>query len=128
MKKRKWIGFYDNRGKKIYEGDLVKAYRYHTDAHGYRRKEAPEKIEVVYKVQWSNRAPEYEFVEQYVKEEHVEFDKNYWYNSLPWFEALSKSIFWKDTDGRTANLHLFELIKHIKGEKKYKALYEVEIL
>lgn len=124
--KKAWIGFYDKNGKKIYEGDLVLAHRSYVKSDGYKRKQVPDKISVVYEVKWSNCEPKYDFVEIGPIDEHKPFDEEYNFRGCPFFESKPKSLFWTDKGGTMANSWHYDLIKHVQGEKKYKCLYEVE--
>ena len=127
-KKKEWIGFYDKNGDKIYDGDLVYAYRKYSKSQGHKPKKAPEAIKIIFKVEWSERSPEYRFTEVEIVEEDRQWDEQYHYNMLPRFEAFPRSTFWKEKDGTRANPWLFDHIKHIHGPKKYKALYEAELV
>lgn len=124
----KWIGFYDKNGTKIFEGDTVLSYREYVKSDGYKRKNVPDKISVLYKVKWSKTEPKYDFLEIAPIPEHEEFDKEYFFRIVPYFESKPKNMFWKQEDGTMANQWHYDKIKHIKGEKKYKVLWEVEVV
>lgn len=126
--KREWIGFYDKNGRKIHEGDKVIAHRSYVKWDGYKRKNVPDQIDVVYKVVWSKWTPKFEFEEIGPIKEHKEFDEQYHFRAYPYFEAKPKSLFWREDDGTRANHWHWDLIKHIKGEKKYRCLWEVELI
>lgn len=131
MKIRKFIGFYDKNGKKLYEGDLVTAPRYFMASRhssGRKPKNIPDKITHIYKIKWSNISPQYIFLDKGPINEHKELSKNYPYDFLSHFESKPKSMFWKQKDGTIANSWHWDDIKHIKGEKKYKCLYDIELI
>lgn len=126
---KKWIGFYDRNGKKIYEGDLVLAHRarkQHTTSKDLSGK-FPKRIPVLFKVEWSKTRPEYTFSEVGPLEQYKKFDERYHYRYYPYFECKPKWLFHKKEDGSMANEWHYDLIKHVKGEKKYKCLWEVEL-
>lgn len=125
---KEFIGFYDKNGKPLHDGDIVLAHRGYVKHDGYKRKAAPDKIRVYYQIWWRDDKPEYHFLEIGVHPDDVQWEEQYHYRSLPYFESKPERMFWKQEDGTIANQWHYDLVAHLPAAVRYLSMWEVEVV